>query len=97
MKQLPICVYGSYPLSILTRSCRYEVRPSERYDGKVSWECNLHLRMFLNLIRSVPPKPHFVPAGDGLTKSASPTFAPYEAAALEDASPPEPPPITKRS
>jgi len=38
-----------------------------------------------------------VPAGDGLTKSAKPTFAPYDAAALELARPPDPPPITKRS
>lgn len=45
----------------------------------------------------VPPIPHDVPGGDGLTKSATPTFFPYEAAAREHESPPEPAPITKKS
>lgn len=45
----------------------------------------------------VPPKPHFVPYGDGLTKSANPTFAPWMAAYFAAARPPEPPPITKKS
>ena len=42
----------------------------------------------------VPPIPHLVPSGDGLTKSARPTFAPYDAAVRAAARPPEPPPIT---
>ena len=45
----------------------------------------------------IPPKPHFVPAGDGLTKSANPTLAPLAAAALAHAKPPDPPPMTKKS
>ena len=45
----------------------------------------------------VPPSPHFVPYGDGFTKSASPTFAPASAAYFAAESPPDPPPITKRS
>ncbi len=45
----------------------------------------------------LPPRPHLVPANEGLTKSASPTLAPYEAAAEAAASPPEPPPITNKS
>ena len=47
--------------------------------------------------KQIPPKPHFVPAGEDFTKSAKPTLAPYEAAALEHARPPDPPPMTKRS
>eukprot|EP00966_Prymnesium_polylepis_P170725 3946469-Prymnesium_polylepis.1 len=42
----------------------------------------------------VPPRPHVVPAGDGLTKSQTATFLPSFAAFFEAASPPEPPPIT---
>ena len=45
----------------------------------------------------VPPNPHFVPWGEGLTKSAKPTLAPYVAAYFAAANPPEPPPITKKS
>lgn len=45
----------------------------------------------------VPPKPQDVPFGEGLTKSAKPTLAPLEAAAEAADSPPEPPPITKKS
>lgn len=45
----------------------------------------------------VPPSPHLVPGGDGLTKSASPTLAPSAAAARAHESPPDPPPITNRS
>lgn len=45
----------------------------------------------------IPPNPHLVPWGDGLTKSANPTLAPSATAALAHAKPPEPPPITKKS
>ena len=42
----------------------------------------------------MPPRPHVVPGGLGLTKSQTATFLPWLAARLEQASPPEPPPIT---
>jgi hypothetical protein len=45
----------------------------------------------------VPPKPHLVPIGEGLTKSAKPTFTQELAAHLAAESPPEPPPIIKMS
>ena len=45
----------------------------------------------------VPPNPHEVPYGDGLTKSASATLAPYLAADFAADIPPDPPPITKKS
>jgi len=40
----------------------------------------------------LPPTPQVDPNGDGITKSAIPTFAPNVAASLEQAIPPEPPP-----
>lgn len=45
----------------------------------------------------VPPNPHYVPNGDGLTKSAIATLTPYLAAALAQLNPPLPPPITNKS
>lgn len=42
----------------------------------------------------VPPRPHFVPGGDGFTKSARPTVAPRLAAVLAQERPPDPPPMT---
>ena len=45
-------------------------------------------------LTQVPPRPQVVPVGVGLTKSQTATFLPYLAAALEQARPPEPPPIT---
>ena len=45
-------------------------------------------------LTQVPPRPQVVPCGVGLTKSQTATFLPYLAAALEQARPPEPPPIT---
>jgi len=48
-------------------------------------------------LTQVPPSPHLVPTGDGLTKSATPTLAPKSAASLAAARPPDPPPITKKS
>lgn len=45
----------------------------------------------------VPPKPHFVPYGEGFTKSAKPTLTPNDAAYLAAAKPPDPPPMTKKS
>merc|ERR1719163_832430 len=45
----------------------------------------------------VPPRPQVVPAGDGCTKSQTATFLPSFAACFEHASPPDPPPITRRS
>lgn len=43
----------------------------------------------------VPPRPHVVPIGEGLTKSATATLALNYAASFEEAIPPDPPPITK--
>mmetsp|Transcript_25332 Transcript_25332/g.59287 ORF Transcript_25332/g.59287 Transcript_25332/m.59287 type:complete len:243 (+) Transcript_25332:856-1584(+) len=48
-------------------------------------------------LTQVPPRPHLVPAGLGLTKSSTATLAPNAEASLEAASPPDPPPITTRS
>ena len=48
-------------------------------------------------LTQVPPIPHVVPYGLGFTKSAKPTFAPYLAAVLADARPPEPPPEKNRN
>jgi len=48
-------------------------------------------------LTQVPPRPHLVPWGEGLTKSARPTLAPLAAAAEAAESPPDPPPITKKS
>lgn len=45
----------------------------------------------------VPPSPHVVPAGLGLTKSRHIVFAPCFAASFAAASPPEPPPMTTTS
>lgn len=45
----------------------------------------------------VPPRPHLVPRGVGLTKSRQATLAPFATASLAQAKPPEPPPITIRS
>ena len=45
----------------------------------------------------VPPRPHDVPIGVGLTKSARATFLPIVAACLAAEIPPEPPPITNKS
>ena len=45
----------------------------------------------------MPPSPHLDPGGEGFTKSAKATFAPWFAAAYAQASPPDPPPITNRS
>ena len=44
----------------------------------------------------VPPRPHVVPCGDGVTKSAIPTFILYFDASFAAAVPPGPPPITKK-
>jgi len=48
-------------------------------------------------LTQVPPVPHDVAWGDGVAKSAKPTFFPKIAAALDDANPPAPPPIINRS
>ena len=48
-------------------------------------------------LTQVPPRPQVVPTGLGLTKSARATFLPRVAAHLAAETPPEPPPITKRS
>lgn len=48
-------------------------------------------------LTQVPPRPHVEPTGDGLTKSARATFAPYYTAHLAAEIPPEPPPITNKS
>ena len=45
----------------------------------------------------VPPRPHWVPTGVGLTKSSTATLRPNADAFLEAASPPDPPPTTTRS
>ncbi len=43
----------------------------------------------------VPPRPHVVPIGEGLTKSANATLALNYAASFEEANPPDPPPINQ--
>lgn len=48
-------------------------------------------------LTQVPPKPHLVPCGDGLTKSSTATLAPCNAASLAQAKPPDPPPMTTKS
>lgn len=48
-------------------------------------------------LTQVPPKPHLVPRGDGVTKSSTATLAPKFTASLAHASPPDPPPITTKS
>ena len=48
------------------------------------------------LLTHVPPSPHLVPRGDGLTKSKHTTFAPCRAASFAAAIPPEPPPMTAK-
>jgi len=48
-------------------------------------------------LTQVPPRPHLVPIGLGFTKSAIPTLIPAFAAYLAAESPPDPPPITKKS
>jgi len=45
----------------------------------------------------VPPRPHLVPEGVGLTKSAIATFLPAREECLAAETPPDPPPITNRS
>jgi len=48
-------------------------------------------------LTQVPPRPHLVPEGVGVTKSATATFLPAREACLAADIPPEPPPMTKRS
>lgn len=48
-------------------------------------------------LTQVPPSPHFVPCGEGVTQSSTATRAPCSTASFAHASPPDPPPITARS
>ena len=48
-------------------------------------------------LTQVPPRPQVAPAGEGLTKSSTATFAPNLAHSFEHAKPPDPPPITTTS
>lgn len=48
-------------------------------------------------LTQVPPRPHVVPGGDGLTKSKQATLRPSLEASFAQERPPEPPPMTTRS
>mmetsp|Transcript_41319 Transcript_41319/g.103307 ORF Transcript_41319/g.103307 Transcript_41319/m.103307 type:complete len:226 (-) Transcript_41319:203-880(-) len=62
---------------------------------RVAW-CISFLGMHPTLTH-VPPRPQVVPWGVGVTKSQTATRAPRDAASLEQARPPEPPPMIRRS
>mmetsp|Transcript_32290 Transcript_32290/g.63091 ORF Transcript_32290/g.63091 Transcript_32290/m.63091 type:complete len:209 (+) Transcript_32290:950-1576(+) len=62
---------------------------------RVAW-CISFLGMHPTLTH-VPPRPQVVPEGVGVTKSQTATRAPSAAASLLHASPPEPPPMIRRS
>lgn len=48
-------------------------------------------------LTQVPPSPHLVPCGEGVTQSSTATRAPLLTASFAHASPPDPPPMTARS
>ena len=60
---------------------------------KFFWDAsNIYTSAYIT--NKIPPSPHFVPGGEGFTKSARPTVAPSPAAFRAHDSPPDPPPIT---